>query len=662
MPGTENKQFNLSKIQKNRRFFQNYNRLRAQFVKDLNREKASLVFEIIPALLSLNDPDLPGYVSKGDDICGIYDISATIDLRDVISAYFPEAHKKGIPIQKFLVKRPVIESLFTIGSVGTIAQTEKSDFDIWVCFEDSKSTSMQAYQLHSKTEMISEWCQTEFNTEVHFFLSDLEKIRNNDFGQAGGESSGSSQRKFLKEECYRTLLLIAGKIPFWWVVPSGITKEDYILFWNNLVEDDPYESNDYIDLGFLEDVSREEFLGSALWQLTKGIKDPFKAILKMAMMERYLSGEFQGLLLCDMLKERVLDGNKTIRDMDPYLLMVETILDFYNGQKRLEERDLIQKAFYIKADPKTTRARLKQGLQDYKTEIFKDLFNQWNWPLELPEELNQINNWSYSRQVSFAQDINQFFFSTYRRLSGILKKEEEQAINAKDLNLLGRQIFVLFANQENKLQLIPLLGNKQRILDKCIFKFSQDSSGNRRWSIYDGTRYAFDKKKRVSKIFSAERIVRTVIWLYLNGLYDFHQTLLEIPINPPGVSISNLNDLLKNIEGFFIPASQQEHSSSDFKRSAGYDKILAVMDMETKNNSENSSILDIIYSNTWGEIFTETYPLQEGLLKLKEYVLRITAKNAEELISKVKLYIPNSPDEVAEKRNTYKIILRGLTP
>ena len=120
-----------------------------------------------------------------------------------------------------------------------------------------------------------------------------------------GESSGSSQRNFLKEECYRTLLLIAGKIPFWWVVPAGITREDYSLFWNNLIKDAPYESNDYLDLGYMEDISREEFLGSALWQLTKGMKDPFKAILKMAMMERYLSEEHQGLLLCDMLKERL---------------------------------------------------------------------------------------------------------------------------------------------------------------------------------------------------------------------------------------------------------------------------------------------------------------------------------------------------------------------
>lgn len=38
----------------------------------------------------------------------------------------------------------------------------------------------------------------------------------------------------------------------------GINQEDYSSFWENLIEKDPLYANDFIDLGYLGDVSRED--------------------------------------------------------------------------------------------------------------------------------------------------------------------------------------------------------------------------------------------------------------------------------------------------------------------------------------------------------------------------------------------------------------------
>ena len=120
-------------IRRNKKIFQNYNRLRCQHAYDFNVEKASVAFEIIPALLSLNEADLPGYVTEGEGACGIYGIRSSDYLKKAIHDYFPELINKKISYQKYLIRRPAIESLLIIGSVGTVAQNDRSDFDYWVC-------------------------------------------------------------------------------------------------------------------------------------------------------------------------------------------------------------------------------------------------------------------------------------------------------------------------------------------------------------------------------------------------------------------------------------------------------------------------------------------------------------------------------------------------
>ena len=203
-------QFDINLIRRNKLVFQQYTQQRRRYAFELNAEKASIAFELIPVLLSLNEPDLPGHVADGGESCGVYNIGAARKLKELIQSYFPETRKRRIPYQKYLVKRPIIETLFVMGSVGTVAQTEKSDYDYWVCVNSSLFEKDSIQKLCDKTDRVADWCEREFGMEVHFFVSELDRVRNNDFGSVDEESTGSSQKRFLKEECYRTMLLVAG--------------------------------------------------------------------------------------------------------------------------------------------------------------------------------------------------------------------------------------------------------------------------------------------------------------------------------------------------------------------------------------------------------------------------------------------------------------------
>jgi adenylate cyclase class 1 len=128
-------QFDRRLIRRNRLLFGEYTRLRRQYAYDLNGEKAFVAFEIIPTLLSLNETGLPGFVPEGEKGCGIYGMGTSGGMKGLVEDYFPETKNRRIPYQRYFVKRPMIESLFLMGSAGTVAQTEMSDFDYWVCVD-----------------------------------------------------------------------------------------------------------------------------------------------------------------------------------------------------------------------------------------------------------------------------------------------------------------------------------------------------------------------------------------------------------------------------------------------------------------------------------------------------------------------------------------------
>ncbi|WP_198262830.1 hypothetical protein [sulfur-oxidizing endosymbiont of Gigantopelta aegis] len=111
-----------------------------------------------------------------------------------------------------------ILALYFMGSTGTIAYSDKSDFDIWVCHREDLS-AIELKELQLKTERISQWC-TEFNLEANFFLIHTEQFRAGKIENLSSESSGTSQHLFLLEEFYRTSMLLEGRYPIWWLVPE----------------------------------------------------------------------------------------------------------------------------------------------------------------------------------------------------------------------------------------------------------------------------------------------------------------------------------------------------------------------------------------------------------------------------------------------------------
>ena len=165
-----------------------------------------------------------------------------------------------------------------MGSMGTIAQSEHSDFDIWVCY-DPELSGWQITELKAKCDGIEKWAEA-IGLEVHFFTMNADEFRRGGVQELSSESSGTTQHHLLLEEFYRTSILIAGRYPIWWLVPPE-QEENYPDFVHQLTYKRFVKESEVIDFGGLDRIPADEFFGAALWQVYKGISSPYKSVPKI---------------------------------------------------------------------------------------------------------------------------------------------------------------------------------------------------------------------------------------------------------------------------------------------------------------------------------------------------------------------------------------------
>jgi hypothetical protein len=87
---------------------------------------------------------------------------------------------------------------------------------------------------------------------------------------------------------------------------------------------------------------------------------------------------------------------------------------------------------------------------------------------------------------------------------------------------------------------------------------------------------------------------------------------------------------------------------------------MAVIDMEERFKLKDPTVLDIVYKNTWGELFTELYDYEEGLVVLKEYLKDLQKDNLKNGPPKINLHVPASARELDLARDFYSDVCREL--
>lgn len=595
-----------STLQKNKKRYLAYNNFRRKIFLTNSPKDGPVILYMLPWLLSVNQPSIPGYVEELKEPFHVFNIEGN---KEIIRHEASFKKIFGIKEEKSLISYTLralqIQGIYTIGSAGTVSQTSRSDCDIWICIDKSDFTVKALQQLNEKINLIKDWLDTRLKLPVYFFLSDVNDIRQCNFGNLDFESSGSAQKNVLKEEFYRTTILIEGKIPFWWVCFETDEIIDYDrAFAQNAGSD--FGERDFIDMGNLTGVKRNEYFGASLWQFNKSLTHPLKSIIKMLQLKMFLEAP-EGELLCHKLRQEVLAGKDKAVFPDPSIFAMSAVLDYYSQNAKEEYIDFIKKCFYLRFDIK-----LLSKTQSLKEEMAGEIFKKYKVERKDIYRLNEFESWQLQEKVAFGELMFQFLIEIYKDIVRIQKVKSGE-IAPQDLTIIGRKLSSSLAVKEYK---VPPLHTPAENIKLPVLTFFPSGKV---WKVNSSDAQSFP-------VITNENIVFCIAYIVWNGIYDPAQTRM-LP-NQTAVTMQEIINLSRKIKDFFGSFDISGVHFANFLQKETITKMLLIFSFE--NQKMNTDIQDycIIYKNNWEELFVRRFTSIE---KMKSFLENIgkTSSNVE---------------------------------
>jgi adenylate cyclase class 1 len=582
----------------NKDTFLKYNESRKRTFLELSPKDADIILYLVPWLLSVNHPACPGYIRGLKTHLQVANIH-----REQVILRKENAYKRLFPIRedgsllKFTPQASTILGIYTIGSSGTIAQTEHSDCDIWICIDKKNYDTHALQQLSQKVNLLKNWLDTQLKLPAYFFICDLEDIRNCHFGQVDEESCGTTQKNILKEEFYRTMIVIGGKIPLWWICHDKDHPVDYLDFAKELAHDES-ESQDFVDLGDIESISQDEYFGAALWQLNKSLTYPLKSIIKMLLLKMQIDRPPEELL-CSRFRKTILEKTASPALSDPSLYTINAILN-HNQFATPESVEFIKQCFYLRFDIKMFSKR-----QSLKEKLAADLLTLHRIERSTIYRLNEFAAWSFSEQVTFGDQIFRFLLDIYKEIN---KSPRQSSLSADDMTIIGHKIASCLVHKIDKISVIhkPI---SHMNLPALTFK-----TNGKTWQICDSSNPS-------DIIISHRDVVTCLAYLIWNGIYDSSQARMEY--NPTDVTIQEIINLSKVIHDTFGSRDVAAIDFANFMEPEQIVKALVVVSFEGPPYKKNMNDLHFLYQNHWGELFVCQFRTQE---ELQAFVRIITVR------------------------------------
>jgi adenylate cyclase, class 1 len=589
-------------VQNNKKRYLAYNNFRKSIFLKNSPKDSPVILYMLPWLLNINRLSVPGYIKELKEPFQVFNIENNRDILKHESLFKKTfGIKEEASLIRYPSKGPQIQGIYTIGSAGTISQTSHSDCDTWICIDKADFTGKALQHLNEKINLIKGWLDTKLKIPIYFFLSDIEDIRQCNFGNLDFEGCGSAQRNVLKEEFYRTTILIEGKIPFWWVCYETDTSVNYEQAYAQNAGSD-FGGRDFIDMGNLIEVKPDEYFGAALWQFNKSLTHPLKSIIKMLQLKMFLDAPEEELL-CHKFREVVLGGKEKTEFPDPSLFTMNAVLD-YNSQHTKEEYfEFIKKCFYLRYDLK-----LLSKTQTLKEEMAAEIFKKYKIDRTDIYRLNEFESWQLREKVDFGELMFKFLIDIYKDIVRIQEGKSGE-IAPQDLTIIGRKLSSSLQVKEHKVAVLHIPTENIKLPG---LTFSPVGKVWRVNSSDEGT----------LPLIINENIIFCLAYIAWNGIYDPVQTRM-IP-NQTAITIQEIINLGKKIRDVFGSFDISSVHFKNFLQKETISKMLLVVNFENQQMNMDVPDFCIIYKNNWEELFVRKFASVE---MMKTFLVN-TGKNS----------------------------------
>ncbi len=628
--------------------FINLNQARLQRIQSFLLARQRAFLDLLPLLFHQNHPLLPGFISL-DTVMGIPNY--TPNRQTILQA---KSFSKQFNYKRRALREYPIQGIYLMGSVSSIAFTQHSDIDIWLCHTHDLLAD-EIRELQEKSTAIEKWADS-LDLEVHFFLVDSEDfIKGGVSSPLSSESSGQTQHYLLLEEFYRTSIYIAGRTPMWWIVPPH-EESNYNFYVRHLREKRFISDHEMIDFGSLEAIPAEEFVTATLWHLYKAINAPYKSLLKLLLMECYASEYPNPNWLSLEVKKAVYQGSFDLEAIDPYILIQKKIEKYLQSSDDIERLNFARQCFYLKVmgdiqqKPDSKKSAVRQ-------EVIHNITKQQDWPEYLLPLFAKTKQWDIKKATLENDIIIRQLKQCYRIISQFSNTHTNSyTIKHQDIQLIGRKLKSFLQKRPGKIDIITTRSSIYNKENELSLIESRNQATRPVWSLYPGVANEASLQQATPFKKNAHSLVELLAWLVINGLY---QQKLQLHIYSENYSLSqiNISNTLTTLSRFLLNYKLGNLTDlSAFKQSNRVVANLLLINLGNTTNShrtdgriiisDRSDILsygieqenlvhttDQISISHWGEVTTSRFLGLEGLFDCFIAIFNLNSQNVQLKIS-----------------------------
>lgn len=522
--------------------FLSVNAARLERTRLVMSPRQQAVLTLLPLLFHVNHPMLPGYVSGTTPagLAGFEPDAETLLQAQRLSRSFSYKAQRGKPSQPIL-------GLFLMGSLGTVAQDDRSDLDVWVC-HDPDLPAPRLRELQRKCELLQDWAATQ-GSEAHFFLVDPVRFTQGEReARLTSDDCGTTQHYLLLDEFYRTAIWLGGRTPLWWLVPD-YEEHRYDEYVRTLLDKRFVRSDEVVDFGSLATIPPGEYLGAGLWQLYKAIESPYKSLFKLLLVEAYASEHPEVRCLALDFKQAVYANRLELDELDPYLVAYRRIEAYLLGRGDHERLGLLRRCLYLKVDKPLSQPPRNRN-KSWKRHLLERLTTEWRWDERQFAQLDARSQWKVRRVVEERRALVNELTYGYRFLSELARRLDiVSTIDGRDFGVLGRRLHAAIERKAGKIEAINL-GIAPDLAEHSLTLVQYyDAADDVSWALYEGNLTA----RQVSDYAPLKRsreLVPLVAWCHRNGVID---AATHVALHPgdSGLTEAELFALLTDIRQVF---------------------------------------------------------------------------------------------------------------
>ncbi|WP_022668772.1 class I adenylate cyclase [Desulfospira joergensenii] len=587
------------------------NRISLLTAFDIFRPSQAEFFQIVPLLIHENIEFIgSGSIDPGTP-CGIADYLPSVRTGQLLGKY--------TGMNRFELRRsqtPWIEGLFTMGSVGSLAQTSESDIDYWVCINENLMSGDEIQLLDKKLKSLEHLARERFRIHVTFFLVDVLRARNNDFGGFSQESSGSAQARLLKEEFYRTMIHVAGRLPLWSVLPTAISLNYYNLIYGQVTH---FSSMcRYIDLGDIHAIPVNEYFGASIWQMFKWLKSPFKSIIKMALLEKYIASYGKEALLCNQYKNEWMNSGTHLKltQNDSYIILLNHLLAFYSLLDDPKSMNLVLTCFFLKLEI-SKKKQIDTAPLGLRKILLEKCLGDWGWDENKVFEIGRFREWKYSWVHRLSTTLEKYMVAKYKKVKEEFKSRSQGLkISESDRKVLERKVQIEFQDKPFKIKKLLLVSRGHRHFPRLYIRKQEDPGSLGQWELLHSE--SKTRLKGEKPLFTADSIEVIGAWLITNRLYTNQSIIYLIP-NPSPVTHDDIKKLYDSMHDFFSTGLNKITSFRDLERTSSVVVSLFVsLNFYERRRSPFITDYCAAYVNAWGEMFFRSHEIGRKFKNLDE--------------------------------------------